>query len=129
MMPYKFEFKKVFIDGREFEAIFPAKHSMIKAVVYNWYDENHGDPYANISAWRCDHYILYKGTGEWRLMPPPARGLSPIDLLLSLETHAVRERTENKMRIVELKAEIKRNQEWDENWTSQTLRKSIATRP
>lgn len=61
---YEYETKRVKIEGKEYDAIFPKKHTRIKAFVREYRDSNAGDSWANISDWVGECYVLWKDDND-----------------------------------------------------------------
>jgi hypothetical protein len=115
MIEYKYEEKEVEVFGKKYKAIFPKNHSRVKGLVYRWWDANSGDlHWANVSRWNLDFFVLWKGSKNWENINNDEYNSSShagfFYILHRLETDEVREKINRKIRIEELKKNIKRDQ-------------------
>ncbi|MDD5133121.1 MAG: hypothetical protein PHD81_02660 [Candidatus Nanoarchaeia archaeon] len=122
-MKYKIRRERIGFEGqqRDYEAIYPEKHSRIKGIILNYWDDNKDDSYANRKDYHSVCEVLYKGDIFWKKVFD-GRGLyfkidnveinandSIDEILLKLEDEKTREKLVKKDRISELKVLIKKS--------------------
>ena len=112
---YELTNKKVELSGCEYEGFFPKKHTNVKGVVLSSKNLNAGDPYANISRYNLEIYVLKKDSDKWEEVYSGLKsdysgeldyeGIKP--LLFSLEDESFKRDWHKKSRIKSLKQTIK----------------------
>jgi len=114
-MYYSLTEKQVKVEGRSYKAYYPTEHSRVEAVIYSVYDQNAGDPWANIKDNHLTMFILYKGHKEW-IKEYDGRAVSyngnyykesVHDVLFFLESEKNRQLINAKEKVEELKKFIK----------------------
>jgi hypothetical protein len=111
---YKYKEKKVKIQGKEYVAVFPLKHSAVKGVVSECINKNAGDSYANISDYHETLFVLKKGENAWKKLYEGKKNECPKEyelegyfpLLFSLETDSFRKKWTKNREIKSLKKRI-----------------------
>lgn len=110
---------KMKIQGREHDVYSPKGHSVVKKIIFNQWDNNAGDSWANIRDNRTILYVLWKGMEDWEMLLKGNReeecqyrtydqGLNQI--LHQMETPLRRKKIEKKWRIIELQRCIKEDE-------------------
>ena len=108
------------IDGKKYTAFFPNRHTTVKGIIYSYerWDENAGDPWANITRWK-EHiilYVLWKGHVKWEKIVCGGKNTSDYrcysnsgtaDILFQMETKEKQKKISLSTEKKEIKIEIK----------------------
>lgn len=114
-----FKNKEKKVLGMIVNIYFPKGHSNVKKIIFHRWDENVGDPWANISDNHYILHVLWKGHEDWDILcngnrnescPYSLRGCGLDNLLHQMETPLRRKKIEKKWRINSLQKCIKKDE-------------------